>query len=345
MKVVRCTGYGPPEVLEYGEADKPVPRDSEVLVRVCATTVTAGDCEIRSFTFPILLWLPMRLFMGLIRPRNPILGMECSGVIEAVGKQVTRFREGESVFADMGMRFGSYAEYVCIPETNAIAIKPSNMSFEEAAAVPIGGLNALHFLKKARIRKGEKVLVYGASGSIGTFAVQIAKAFGADVTGVCGPDSQELVRSLGAVTLVDYTKTDFTKNGEIYDVIFDTKGKISFSRVKGSLHEHGRYLSANPRLADWTSGLWAKRQGRKIILEPSAQKTEDLEDLKNLIEEGKVRSVIDRRYPLEQVREAHRYVDQGHKKGNVVMLVGSGIEENMGQPASQRHAKPDEEMQ
>ncbi|HSP46721.1 MAG TPA: NAD(P)-dependent alcohol dehydrogenase [Clostridiaceae bacterium] len=321
MKVIRCTGYGPPEVLEYGEADKPVPRDNEVLVRVFATTVTAGDSEIRSFRFPVLLWLPMRLFMGIIRPRQPIRVMECSGVLEAVGKNVTRFREGDSVFADTGMSFGAYAEYVCIPETNAIAIKPENMTFEEAAAVPIGGLNALHFLKKARIRQGEKVLVYAASGSIGTFAIQIAKAFGAHVTGVCGPDSQELVRSLGADTLVDYTKEDFTGSGETYDVIFDTKGKVSYSRVRGSLSGNGRYLSANPRISDLLSRIAGSKQRSRIILEPSPQTAADLESLKILIEEGKVRTVIDRRYPLEQVPEAHRYVDKGHKKGNVVIIV------------------------
>lgn len=203
MKVVRCTGYGPPEVLEYGEADKPEPQDHEVLVRICATTVTAGDCEIRSFRFPLLLWVPMRLFMGVLKPRKPILGMECSGVIESVGSKVTRFKEGDRVFADTGMGFGAYAEYVCLPELGTITIKPVSMSFVEAAAVPVGGLNALHFLKKARIRKGEKVLVYGASGSIGTFAVQIAKAYGAEVTGVCGPDNRDLVRSLGAGQVLD----------------------------------------------------------------------------------------------------------------------------------------------
>jgi NADPH:quinone reductase-like Zn-dependent oxidoreductase len=264
----------------------------------------------------------MRLFMGIRRPRQPILGMECSGIVEALGTKVRRFQEGDAVFADMGMHFGAYAEYVSIPETGTIALKPSAMSFEEAAGVPIGGLNALHFMKKAKIRQGEKVLIYGASGSIGTFAVQIAKSFGAHVTGVCGPDSQELVRSLGADNLVDYTKTDFTKRGETYDVIFDTKGKVAFSKVRGSLRGSGRYLSANPGLSDRLSGILSSKQGVRIILEPSAQRPEDLGYLKTLIEAGKVRTVIDRRYPLEQMPEAHRYVDRGHKKGNVVITVG-----------------------
>lgn len=325
MKAILCTGYGPPEVLKFGDADKPVPGDDEVLVRICATTVTAGDCEIRGFRFPVLLWLPMRLFMGIRRPRRPILGMECSGVIESVGRKVTKFKAGDRVFADTGMRFGTYAEYVCLPEKGTVAIKPVTMSFEEAAAVPVGGLNALHFLKKARVRKGEKVLVYGASGSIGTFAVQIAKAYGAEVTAVCGPDNQDLVRSLGAVRAIDYTKEDFTRNGEVYDVIFDTKGKASLSSVRGSLKAEGRYLSANPGLSDRISAIGNSGKGLKVILEPSEQRVEDLESLKGLIEEGKVRTVIDRRYLLEQVPEAHRYVDQGHKKGNVVITVGCGV--------------------
>lgn len=332
MKVIRCTAYGPPEVLVYGEAEKPVPRDNEVLVRVCATSVTAGDCEIRSFRFPFLLWLPMRLFMGIGRPRQPILGMECSGIIEAVGRKVRRFREGDAVFADMGMHFGAYAEYACIPDSGTIVLKPAGMSFEEAAAAPIGGMNALHFMRKAKIRPGERVLIYGASGSIGTFAVQIAKSFGAHVTGVCGPDSQELVRSLGADALVDYTKTDFTTHGETYDVIFDTKGKISFSSARGSLRRSGRYLSANPGLSDRLSGMFSSKKGVRIILEPSAQRTEDLEYLKTLIEAGKVRTVIDRRYPMERMPEAHRYVDKGHKNGNVVIHVGcmARVEEGYG---------------
>lgn len=322
MRAILCTKYGAPDVLQLGEVKKPTVKDDEVLIKIHATTVTAGDCEIRSFKMKIWLWLPARIYMGLRKPKRPILGMELAGEIESVGRNVKLFKKGDSVFADTGMRFGSYAEYVCLPSTNAMAIKPVNMTYEEAAAVPIGGLNALHFLRNGNIQRGEKVLIYGASGSIGTFAIQIAKCFGAEVTGVCGTSNLELVNSLGAHKVIDYTKEDFTKNGEVYDVIFDTKGTTSFSRVKRSLKEKGRYLSANPSIVDMVSGVWTSMtSNKKVILEASGQEAKDLIYLKELIEAGKIKSVIDKRYSFEQITEAHSYVEKGHKKGNVVITL------------------------
>jgi len=322
MRAILCTKYGSPNVLQLGEVKKPTCKDDEVLIKIHATTVTAGDCELRSFKVKPLLWIPARIYMGLRKPKRPILGMELAGEIESVGKDVKSFKKGDSVFADTGFHFGSYADYVCLPSTNAMSKKPVNMTYEEAAAVPVGGLNALHFLRKANIQSGEKVLIYGASGSIGTFAIQIAKCFGAEVTGVCGTSNLELVKSLGANKVIDYTKEDFTKNDEIYDVIFDTKGTNSFPHIKRSLKEKGRYLSANPKMVDMISGIWTSMTSRKkVILEASGQETKDLIYLKELIEAGKIKSVIDKRYPLEQIREAHSYVEKGHKSGNVVITL------------------------
>lgn len=322
MKAILCTKYGTPVVLKQGEVEKPTPKDNEVLIKIHATTVTRGDCEIRSFKIPIWFWLPLRIYLGVRKLRRPILGMELSGEIEFVGKDVTSFKEGDKVFASTGIRFGAYAEYICLKEKGFIAIKPVNMSFEEAAAVPIGGLNALHFLKKANIQSGQKVLIYAASGSIGTFAVQLARYFGAEVTGVCSTSNVELVKSLGASRVIDYTKEDFTKRGETYDVIFDTIGKSAYSRSVNSLKKNGRYLLANPRLLELVRGQWTSRiSSKKVIVETASEKKEDLLFLKEIIEAGEIKSVIDRRYPLEQMSEAHRYVEKGHKKGNVVITV------------------------
>ena len=242
MKAIIWTKYGPPDVLQLKEAVKPTPRDNEVLIKIYATTVETGDCEARRFKIHNYLWLPLRLYFGLIRPRIKILGQQLAGKVESVGKDVRLFKEGDQVFAPIGAGFGAYAEYKCMPEEASVVIKPDNMSYEEAAAVPVGGLNALHFLSKGNIQRGEKVLIYGSTGSIGTFAVQIAKVFGADVTAVCGPTNFELVKSLGADKVIDYTKEDFTINGETYDVIFDTIGKSPFSGSVRSLNQKGRYL-------------------------------------------------------------------------------------------------------
>jgi len=322
MKAIVCTKYGPPDVLQLKEVEKPTPKDNEILIKIHATSVTTGDCELRKFKMPIELWLPIRLIMGLTKPRNSILGMEFAGEIETVGNKINVFSKGDQVFAATGIKFGAYAEYICVPQKYVMALKPTNMSYEEAATVPTGGINSLYYLRKANIQKGQKVLVYGTSGSIGTFAVQLAKYYGAEVTGVCSTSKIELVKSLGADKVIDYTKEDFTKSGETYDVIFDTIGKSSFSRSKGLLKEKGIFLLANPKLSEKIQGAWTSLTTKvKVVTELAKYRTGDLIFLKGLIEEGKIKSVIDRSYPLEQIPEAHRYVEEGHKRGNVVILV------------------------
>ena len=323
MKAIVWTKYGPPDVLQLQEVEKPNPKDNEVLINVKAATVTAGDCELRRFDITILLWLLVRIMVGIRKPRIKILGQELSGEVESVGRNVTQFKEGDPVFAATEMRLGAYAEYACLPGKFPIAIKPSNMSYEEAATIPTGGLNALHFLRKGDIGTGQKVLINGAGGSIGTYALQIAKSFGAHVSCVDSKDKLDMLSSLGSDKVIDYMQEDFTSNGENYDIIIDVVGKCSFSKTVRSLSPNGHYILGNPNLAGRVRGLWVSMTtNKKVKSELASYKAEDLVFLKELIEAGKVKSVIDRKYPLEQVAKAHSYVEEGHKKGNVVISIG-----------------------
>ena len=324
MKAIVHTAYGPPDELQLKEVEKPVPKDNEVLIKIHATTVTTTDCNVRNLTFlPPLLKLPMRMQFGLLKPNVKILGVELAGEIEATGKDVTRFKIGDQVFGTPEPALGAHAEYICIPENGVLAKKPANMTYEEAATITLAGHTALHFIRDlGNIQVGQKILINGASGGIGTFAVQLAKYYGAEVTGVCSTTNLEMVKSLGADKVIDYTKEDFTKNGQTYDAIFDAVHKSSFLRCKSSLKENGIYLVTMPSLTYLIQTLWASIAGDKKIKNGSRLATvEDLLVFNELFEAGKLKAVIDRRYPLEQTAEAFRYVEKGHKKGNVVIAV------------------------
>lgn len=324
MKAIVWTGYGPPEVLQLREVAKPTPKANEVRIKIHATTVTTGDCEMRNLRFPYWIRLPMRAFIGLRRPtRITIPGTYLAGEVEAVGADVTRFQVGDPVFGTTLFGFGAYAEYVCVPETGAIATKPAAISYADAAPVGLGGLEALHFLKIANLQPGEKVLINGAGGSIGTYGIQIAKHFGAEVTAVDSGEKLAKLRGVGADQVIDYTQQDFTKNGQRYDVIFDIIGKSPFARSVQSLNPGGRYLIANPTgLLQLVRGKWTSRQSdKKVLFEMTSPTTEDLAFLADLMAAGKLRTVIDRSYPLAQVPEAHRYVEAGQKTGNVVVTI------------------------
>jgi len=307
MKAVVCTKYGPPDVLQLKEVEKPVPKENEVLIKIHATTCHIGDVRVRSFDVPFWQKVPFRLYLGLLKPKRPVLGMELAGEIESIGKNVKRFKEGDQVFACTGFVFGAYAQYRCLAEDSKninkgmVAHKPVNMNYEEAAAgVTTGGITALMGLRKGKIRSGQKVMVYGASGSVGTFAVQLAKYFGAEVTGVCSTANVETVRSLGADNVIDYTCEELSKYGSDYDIVFDAVDKLSAKQ--------GKKLLAN-------KGIFQKvGVGGNITID-------DFYFLKGLVEEGKLKTIIDRTYPLEQIVEAHRYVEKGHKKGHVVVTV------------------------
>ncbi len=328
MKAIVWTKYGPPDVLQLQDVEKPAPKDNEVQIKVHATTATAADTEFRRLKLPILFSIPLRLYLGFRKPiRIKILGTEFAGEIESVGKNVTRYKPGDQVFGYAGLGMGTYAEYMCLPEKpsalgSVMAKKPANMTYEEAAAVPFGGLEALHSLRKVNIHSGQKVLIVGAGGSIGTWAVQLAKHYGAEVTAVDKPGKLDMLRSIGADHLIDYTQEEFTKSGRTYDVIFDTVGKTSFSGSLRSLNENGTYLNANPGLlARVLSPLTSKRSTKRVILWTAGYTENNLLDLKELIEAGMIKSIIDQRYMLEQTAEAHRYVETGQKKGSVVITV------------------------
>lgn len=322
MKAILCTKYGSPDVLQLKEIEKPTPKDNEVLIRVYAALVTPADCAFRKGE-PFI----SRFFFGLQKPKF-IPGDEIAGEIEAVGKDVKVFKKGDRVFGSCGSTFGAHAEYKCLPEGEVLALKPANLSYGEAAAVCYAGLTALPFLRdKANIQSGQKILINGASGAIGTFAVQLAKYYGAEVTGVCSTPNVELVKSLGAEKVIDYIREDFTKTGQTYDIIFDVVAKSSFSRCKNSLNQSGIYLTTFPSPGVMLQMLWTSKFSRKKAiftatgLRPSSKKARDLIFLKELAESGKIKSVIDKHYPLEYIAEAHSYVEKGHKKGNVIITL------------------------
>ena len=322
MKTVQYQQYGSPDVLKLVEADKPVPLDNEVLIKVHATTVTVADSRARSLDVPASFKIPARLMLGFSKPKQPVLGMELAGEVEAVGKDVTRFNVGDAVFAATLVTFGGYAQYKCLPEDSAIALKPSNLTYEEAATIPIGARTALHYLKKANIQPGQKVLVYGASGSVGTYGVQLAKYFGAEVTAVCSTRNVELVKSLGADKVIDYKKENFAQQGEQYDVVFEAVDKSSFADCMRVLKDGGFYLNMSPPFPTLQM-LWTRLTTKKTIAlgENSPESAETLTYLKGLVETGDLKPVIDKSYPLTEIVEAHRYVDTGRKRGNVVITV------------------------
>ena len=322
MKAIVYERYGPPEVLELKEVAKPTPKDNEVLIKTHATTVTSADWRVRSLNVPAGFGLIMRLVFGVSKPRQPILGSELAGVIESVGKDVSKFKVGDQVFAFSDANLGCHAEYKCMPQDGAVVLKPPSLSYDEAAALSFGGTTALDFLRRGKLQSGEKVLVNGASGGVGTAAVQLARHFGANVTGVCSTANMELVRSLGAGQVIDYTKEDFTQNGETYDVIVDTVGTAPYSRSKDSLKAGGRLLMILAGLPDMLQIPWVSMtSSKKVIAGPVAVRAEDLRFLAGLAQAGEFKPVIDRRYPFEQVAEAHRYVDTGRKKGNVIITL------------------------
>lgn len=324
MKAVVHTAYGPPDELQLVEVEKPVPRENEVLIRIHATTVTSSDCNVRNLTFaPKWSLLPMRLQFGLRKPRINRLGIDLAGEIETVGQDVTQFKKGDPVFGRPQPAFGAHAEYICIPEDGILTAKPANMTWAEAASIPLAGNTALYFIRDlGNIQAGQKVLINGASGAIGTFAVQLAKYYGAGVTGVCSSTNVELVKSLGADKVIDYTKEDPAKSGEAYDVILDVVGKLPYSHCKDSLKKEGLYLATLPTMAIIFQAIWTSMiGGRKVKFGDAVGKRANLDFLKELAETGKLRPVIDKCYPLEQIAEAFRHAETGHKTGNVVITV------------------------
>ena len=330
MKAITFTEYGSPDVLHIKEMEKPTPKDNEILIRIRATSINVGDLWARNFkaitpakfSMPLPLWFPSRLYFGISKPKINILGSEFAGKVEEVGKTVTRFKKGDQVFGYRGQRMGANAEYLCMPENGMVTFKPANMSYEEAATIPYGALTALGLLRKVNLQPGQKVLINGASGSIGSAAVQLAKQDGAEVTGVCGTPRLEFVKALGADKVIDYTQEDFTQNGETYDLIFDILNKSSLAKCKNSLKPTGVYLLASFKMKQLGQMFWTSMTGgRKVICALSAENSEDLILIKELAEAGKITSLIDRRFPMAQTAEAHKYVETGQKKGKVVITM------------------------
>ena len=331
MKAIVFTEYGSSDVLKIKEVAKPTPKDNEILVKVYAASVNFGDLMARNFgnitlnefNMPAPLYLPSRMAFGWNKPKVNILGSELAGEVEAVGKDVKKFKVGDQIFAYAGMGMGANAEYVCIPESGSVALKPANLTYQEAATLPYGAVMAASLLAKANIQRGQKVLINGASGGIGSMAVQLAKYYGAEVTGVCGTPRLEFVKSLGADKVIDYTKQDFTQNGETYDLIFEILGRSSFSKIKRSLKPDGIYLAASFKMKALLQMLWTSIIGskQKVICAFANETPDSLIFVKKLVEEGKIKAIVDKSFPMEQAAEAHRYVESGYKKGNVVITM------------------------
>lgn len=322
MKAVICTTYGPPEVLKFIELPKPQPKDNEICIQIKATTVAVADSRIRGFRVPAAVWIPARIVLGIKKPKKPVLGVELAGEIESVGKNVTRFKIGDKIFAATLQNFGAHAEYICLSQEGPVAIIPKNMSLEEATALPIGARTAMHFLERGKITKGQKVLIYGASGSVGTYAVQLAKHFGADVTGVCSHANMELVRLLGADKVLDYTDKNFRSQLETYDMVFVAVDKFPFSICKKILSANGVYVNCTNPIKSLHQIFVSLTSNKKILMSQNVpEKVEYMVRIKELVEQGILKPVIDKVYPFQQIVEAHRYVDQGHKVGNVIITI------------------------
>jgi len=323
MKAIICTAYGSPEVLQSRELNKPTPKDNEILIKVHATMVTAGDVRVRRFDVPLLFWLPIRLVLGLRQPKQPVLGVEYAGEVEAVGKSIQKFKVGDRVFGSTPwMKFGCYAEYTVQPGDGVISKIPEGLNYQDVASVPFMGIGALYFIRKAGLKKGKKILIYGASGAVGTYAVQLAKYFGAEVTAVCSSKNKQLVESLGADSVLDYTASDFELEKEKYDVFFDAVGKGSFTKAIHSVKKSGKYITADRGLGDTIRGSIINMNGNKMVIAGTAKpEPGDLEFLSKLIVKGNLIPVIDRAFNFEEMQEAHQYVDSGRKRGNVIVKV------------------------
>jgi NADPH:quinone reductase-like Zn-dependent oxidoreductase len=324
MKAITYSTYGPPDVLKLTNVDKPVLTEDEILIKVRAAEATKSDCEMRSFKFAVKwFWLPLRIAFGIRKPRRQILGGYFSGEIESVGNDVARFSEGDEVFGCAGLRLGAYGEYVVLPESYTIIAKPGKMSFEEAAAVPLGGLNALHFLRRAKIQPGDTVLINGAGGSIGAHAVQIAKSMGAEVTAVDSTIKEDMLRRIGADHFIDYTKEDFAATGQTYDVIFDMVAESSYTACVKTLNPNGRYLMANPRISDMIRSIFTTRFTNKTVRLAFAGETEEeLTELKKMSEEGELSPIVHKVFPMDQAADAHRMVEAEQRLGAIVITIG-----------------------